>query len=318
MRNTDKDREAAEFLDDDNFELSNNEEYLHSIKQSPFIHRSNNRINRLHQAEVLWARNQRIKEIKMWSIIREILSYFCFLIMIYLVTYSNVNSNSFLQVNHLRQFLLNTKNQIDNDYTKILTIDDYWNWLENSFVENIHAQQWYNGESPRNLNGFINDKTNRLIGWVIMRQLRIKTELCQTSITKICVYDYSFSNEEKSSFEPGWINQTTKVSNSSIDQAFVYKDGNDIDTNINVGDHGTYNSGGYVYEFRGRLSDMQNNLSELHRLDWIDSQTRAVIIQLSLYNPNVDLFTSLIFLTEFLSTGSLDPQYRFDPISFQG
>jgi len=36
--------------------------------------------------------------------------------------------------------------------------------MENSFVENIRAQQWYNKDAPRNLNGFFNDKTNRLIG----------------------------------------------------------------------------------------------------------------------------------------------------------
>ncbi len=41
-------------------------------------------------------------------------------------------------------------------------------------MSNIRAQQWYNGEPPRNLSGFINDKSNRLIGWATMRQLRVK------------------------------------------------------------------------------------------------------------------------------------------------
>jgi hypothetical protein len=57
------------------------------------------------------------------------------------------------------------------------TVNDYWNWLENSFISNIRAQQWYNGQPPRNLTGFINDKSNRLIGWVTMRQLRVKSSL---------------------------------------------------------------------------------------------------------------------------------------------
>ena len=56
-------------------------------------------------------------------------------------------------------------------------MDQYWNWLEESFVMNIRAQNWYNGEPPRNLSGFINDKTNRLIGWATMRQLRVKPSL---------------------------------------------------------------------------------------------------------------------------------------------
>jgi hypothetical protein len=168
------------------------------------------------------------------------------------------------------------------------------------------------------LSGFINDKSNRLIGWAIMRQLRVKNDSCSTQLSPVCKNDYSFFNEEKYSFGPGWINQTAQVYNTSIQRAFMYQTGDQLGTYMYAGDHATYDSGGYEYEYRGRLSDLQSNLSELYRLSWIDSQTRAVIIQLSLYNPNVELFTSVNFLMEFLSTGGLIPQYSFEPIYFQG
>jgi len=203
-----------------------------------------------------------------------------------------------------------------------LTINQYWNWLEQSFVSNILAQQWYNGEQPYNLSGFINDKSNRLIGWATMRQLRIKPDSChvQRSVQYLfstCNGDYSMSNEETESFEPGWVNQTTNIYSSSIRQAFIHQSGTELDTYTYVGDHATYSSSGYVYEFRGRLSDLHSNVSQLHQLEWIDDQTRAVIIQTSLYNPNVQLFTSVTFLVEFLSTGGVFPQSRFEPLSFQ-
>ncbi len=54
----------------------------------------------------------------MWSIIREIFIYSCFLSLLYIVTYSNHQSNSFLQVNHLRKYFLNSR-QINCDYTKV-------------------------------------------------------------------------------------------------------------------------------------------------------------------------------------------------------
>jgi polycystin 1L2 len=99
----------------------------------------------------------------------------------------------------------------------------------------------------------------------------------------------------------------------------MYQTGDQLDnTFVYVGDHGTYGTGGYVYEYRGRLSDLQSNLSELHRLNWTDCQTRAIIIQINLYNPNVALFTSVTLLVEFLSTGGLIPQNSFQPLSFQG
>jgi polycystin 1L2 len=151
-----------------------------------------------------------------------------------------------------------------------------------------------------------------------MRQLRVKSDSChgQTIVTK-CKDDYSFINEEKSSFQPGWSNETTQLSNSSINRAFQYQTGDELSTYVYAGEYATYNSGGYAYEFRGRLSDLRSNISELHQLGWIDEQTRAVIIQFSLYNPNVELFTSATLLVEFLSVGSLYPQSRFEPLSFQ-
>ena len=66
----------------------------------------------------MWARDQRLKEMKMWSIIREMLVYLIFLSLLYFVTYSNVNQQSFDQVRHLRQFFLNSR-QVDRDFTQV-------------------------------------------------------------------------------------------------------------------------------------------------------------------------------------------------------
>ncbi len=133
-----------------------------------------------------------------------------------------------------------------------------------------------------------------------------------------CEADYSLLSEEQQSFEPGWINETTQTYSSSIHQAFIYQSSNKLDTYIYVGDYGTYNGDGYVYEFRGSLSNLRSNLSQLHQLEWIDKQTRAVIIQMSLYNPNVEMFTSATFLVEFLSSGGVYPTSRFEPLNFRG
>ena len=105
---------------------------------------------------------------------------------------------------------------------------------------------------------------------------------------------------------------------SSISNAFRYRSSKELDTYVYIGDHATYGSGGYVYEFRGRLSSLQSNLSQLHQLGWIDEKTRAVIIQCTLYNPNAQLYTSVTLLVEFLSTGGLIPTARFEPLSFHG
>ena len=177
-------------------------------------------------------------------------------------------------------------------------MNEYWSWLEKSFISNLRAQQWYNDDPPRNLNGFIDDKCNRLIGWATMRQTRMKSSLCY-------IENRDQDCKDERSFEVGWMNETNEMLNSSIAQAFQYR------VKKELGDEG-----GYIYEFRGRLSDLRSNLSKLHQLGWIDNKTQSVIIQMSLYNPNSQLFTSVTLLTEFLSTGGILSHARFEPFDF--
>ncbi|CAF1184610.1 unnamed protein product [Adineta ricciae] len=313
-RKSQKDREANEFLDDDQIGLEADEDYFHKTEKKSMIARpSSIRPGRLSEADLIHLRQQRLKEIHMWTVIREILMYICFISVLYVIVYSNPYSNAFLQANHLRKYFLNSR-QTDLDLTKVSTIDEYWQWLESSFVENLRAQKWYNGDPPRNLSGFINDKSHRLIGWATMRQLRVKSEQCR--IVSTCHADYSFFNEDKHSYTPTWLNETLRVSDSPVEKAFTYQSSDELDTFIYAGNYASYGSGGYVYEFRGGFIDVQNNISRLHALRWIDEKTRAVIIQLTLYNPNVRLFTAVTILAEFLSSGGVFTSARFEPISF--
>ncbi|CAF3390976.1 unnamed protein product [Rotaria sp. Silwood1] len=206
---------------------------------------------------------------------------------------------------------------------QVSTVADYWQWLQNSFVSNIRAQQWYNGDPPRNLNGFINDKNNRLIGWVVMRQLRVRPEYdCRIpdmfrGTVRWCSSDYKIWTADRRLFQPGWTLNASNISYSqSIENAFKYRSSNEIDSYSHMTDHAFYDGGGYIYEFRGRLNDIKKNLTVLQQLSWIDRLTRAIFIQFSLYNPNAELFTSAIITVEFLVTSGLISSSRFDPFRF--
>jgi Polycystin cation channel len=204
-------------------------------------------------------------------------------------------------------------------YYKISTINQFWFWLERSFLWNIRAQPWYNGDQPYHLNGFINDKTNRLIGWPIIRQIRIRSKSCSDQrIQSICEDDYHYSIEENRSYQQKWTNQTMSSANSSVDRAFQYRSSKDLDSYVYLGQYGSYSGGGYVFECRGSFVELEKHFMELHQSEWINQQTRAVIIQLNLYNPNVQLFTSIFLVLEFLSTGTVHPHIRIDPINFNG
>jgi polycystin 1L2 len=95
----------------------------------------------------------------------------------------------------------------------------------------------------------------------------------------------------------------------------MYNKSISLDTYSYTGEQATYDGGGYIYQFRGAMNDMISNVSLLRELSWLDLQTRAVIIQMSLYNPNVNLFIFVTILAEFLPTGGVHPSARIEPLS---
>jgi polycystin 1L2 len=69
---------------------------------------------------------------------------------------------------------------------------------------------------------------------------------------------------------------------------------------------------------RGKLSYIQGNLSLLKEMNWVDRQTRAVLVEFSAYNLNIDLVMVSTILVEFLASGSLLTMAQFDPLNLFG
>ena len=57
---------------------------------------------------------------------------------------------------------------------KIMRVDQFWDWARDVLAPGLRAQPWYNGSQPIGLAGFINDKNSRMIGYAVMRQVRMK------------------------------------------------------------------------------------------------------------------------------------------------
>ena len=62
-------------------------------------------------------------------------------------------------------------------------------------------------------------------------------------------------------------------------------------------------------------SILTTNLDNLKQNGWIDRQTRAVFIEFTIYNPNVNLFSNCLILFEFISTGQIISSSQFSPIN---
>ena len=68
-----------------------------------------------------------------------------------------------------------------------------------------------------------------------------------------------------------------------------------------------YDGGGYIVELKGSINDMLLMLTRLEKENWIDKQTKAVFLELTVYNPNAQLYSVAAFLVEFLQTDAALP-----------
>ena len=87
-----------------------------------------------------------------------------------------------------------------------------------------------------------------------------------------------------------WSSNLSFLTNDfKLDESFKYYKSNVLKDNIYFGKYSTYLGGGYIYNLSGNLSLIQKDLFSLQKMNWIDKRTRAIIIEYSLFNPNVSL-----------------------------
>jgi len=112
------------------------------------------------------------KELKKEHLIRtrlkRLLIFSLYLFVLYFNAFTIKNSNFYNYGKSLQQTF------IDDSFRKMSTVDEFWSWTRASLSENLRAQKWYNNKPPYGLAGYVNDLNSRIIGYAIMRQIRVK------------------------------------------------------------------------------------------------------------------------------------------------
>jgi len=129
-------------------------------------------------------------------------------------------------------------------------------------------------------------------------------------------------NQDRDSFGYGWSQYNSSYvppnGYQSIYKAFQYQSAQTLQGSSIQGKFSTYEGSGYLYEMRGQLSYIQGNLTLLKEMNWIDRQTRAIFVEFSVYNPNINLVMVSTILIELLSSGSILITPRFDALNLFG
>ena len=105
---------------------------------------------------------------------------------------------------------------------------------------------------------------------------------------------------------------------SNADDAYKYRTSSELDAYPFWAGQAVYNGGGYVVELKGSKLDIARKLDSMKTHEWTDRWTRAIFIEFTVYNPNVNLFGVVTLVAEVLNSGGLATYHRIEPMNLLG
>ncbi|KAM6253162.1 polycystin-1-like protein 3 [Porphyrio hochstetteri] len=230
-----------------------------------------------------------MKEQKAFALIREILAYLGFLWMLLLVAYGQRDPNSYYLNKHI-------ENSFSDGFPNVYSYKDFFTWANTTLVKNLYGSY----------KGFITDGNSKLVGSARIRQVRVKGDTCPISpklqhVIQECHAPYSLQTEDTSDYGEHW-NTSVFDNSSDLSSAWQYQSQSKLRGQPVWGKLAIYRGGGYVIHLGTDPKNASRILQYLFNNVWLDTFTRAVFVEFTVYNANVNLFciVSLMFETNAL------------------
>ncbi len=154
--------------------------------------------------EMARAREQRLHEIKMGEIIREIVLYVLFTIVLLFLSYQSRDTNSY-------GLYRDTKNLfITDNFHDVKSIGTWWDYCDDVLLKGLYAQTWYNNKNltwrEKLTTG---SRVSMRIGAPRIRQLRIKENSCRVHrriqhVISHCRDDYNWFDDDTKDYTEKW------------------------------------------------------------------------------------------------------------------
>uniref|UniRef100_A0A3P8P2S4 Polycystic kidney disease 1 like 2a n=1 Tax=Astatotilapia calliptera TaxID=8154 RepID=A0A3P8P2S4_ASTCA len=237
-------------------------------------------------ADVEKMRRNRMLEQKAFALIKEILIYMGFLWMLLLVAHGQRDPNAFYLNTHIKQSFC-------GNAPATMAIQDVFNWAKTSLLSNLF------GQYP----GFITDGNSKLLGNARLRQLRVKKNSCEIAGPMLkmvpgCSAPYSWEAEDMGSYGPGWNTSVGNNISASISSPWTYQTHSQLRAYPVWGELALYRGGGFSVELGPDLQTATSTLDYLFNNMWFDVYTRAIFVEFTVYNANVNLLCIVTLLLE--------------------
>ncbi|XP_048220598.1 polycystin-2 isoform X1 [Perognathus longimembris pacificus] len=242
------------------------------------------------------------------SVLRELLTYLLFLIVLCILTYGMMSSNVYYYTRTMSQLFLDTpvtKTEKTN-FKTLSSMEDFWKFTEGALLDGLYWKVRPSNHTEADNRSFIFSE-NLLLGVPRIRQLRVRNGSCSIpqdlrDEIKECYDVYSVGSEDRAPFGPA--NGT----------AWIYTSEKDLNGSSHWGIIAVYSGAGYYLDLSRTRKETASQIAGLKKNVWMDRGTRATFIDFSVYNANINLFCVVRLLVEFPATGGVIPSWQFQPV----
>nr|XP_020641422.1 polycystic kidney disease and receptor for egg jelly-related protein-like isoform X2 [Pogona vitticeps] len=250
---------------------------------------------------------RRIEKIKNlgYIFVKNMLCHLVFLTLILNATHPAEITNSF----YYNQLMYN---RFSVGLSKVHTIEDIYNWVKDIFVPLIH-----NEYQPT----YLLNTWSKVLGLPRMRQIRSTDSistcyfphgLANTYILSgtHCQKKYGIDPEDQTNYFGSWampVNSSVPNDSSGF-LGFTFEHPTTQWEYNSYGELNSYPSRGYsFYFFPGEpKANSTTRLKTLETSNWLDDKTWALIVELTTFNPDADLFCSISIIFESSDIGSVN------------
>ncbi|XP_070203927.1 polycystin-1-like protein 2 [Littorina saxatilis] len=240
----------------------------------------------------------------MYGVLKSLTAQALYVTLLFVICFQSNVRESFLQNEAVRNQMALRKLSTD-----VTSPSDVTLWLEKHFLQNVLPLTGFDGDVISvTRRRFLSDQSNFRLGPVALTQYRVQGDCdfedsIQSRLGSVhCVPLYSAESEETRTFSAGW----TVCDQNCSDTAFLYDAGDEL--TIGQESRGEfYGPGGYRVSLDHTRRVAEVTLHRLRTDGWLDRYTRAVNVEMNLFNPNTRLFTQAKVLLQFPSSGSCLP-----------
>ncbi|XP_054856260.1 polycystic kidney disease protein 1-like 3 [Eublepharis macularius] len=228
-----------------------------------------------------------LREKRLYSLAREIAVQLVFLAVLMVLCYAERSPNEF----YLNEAL---QKSFARQAGNIQTLEHLYAWAKRTLLPGIY----------RDSEGFATDGNSFLVGSVRLRQVRAKGGPNKSGPAFLWPPEEpcAASQEDRGCFGPNW--GPADPDDRAQARAWVYQTGTALQEFPVWGKLAIYPGGGYLADLGPNATHANSILHALAQDKWLDRCTRAIFIEFTVYNANVDLFCAVTVMLETSGIGA--------------